>query len=611
MYSHKHQKLTGISASKRQRGAALLFIMFIVGLAVAAFTIKSFNVASMRAQQDEKTMQKLGEAKAALIAWAVSYQDLPGLMPYPNRGTDAAGYEDGGADCFAASTAFNYAFLIGMLPTKDTNDTNCIPLTRKGLPEFGVTVLRELPLTSIIDVTGNPLWYAVSRNLVRNYQSPAANPFINPGMVNVDVDALKSNPYDGTSTTSPYPWLIVRDINGNVISNRVAAVIIAPGHPLSGQSRTNTATPMHFLDQVIVGATTYSNRDYDQPDEDFVIGSNAMVSNTFNDRLIYITIDELIHAIEKRAAVTAKEALNDYRDNHGNFPYAAPLGVTSGYSCNGSSNAGLLPLDDGANCSFSFDVSTGTAAPPWWPSGWPWNPSLPWGVDEYTVSSSCSFDDVEKTIFTRSSGANYTAANQNCTFDGLTCSCSGMGSCSGSSIPTFSCDALGNCSSANHIDNENSGIDFEGGYFSSATNACSPIAPICVTGKGYPVHCSAGNTSTSGTFSKSCSEPQLTGLPDWFKSNRWQDYLYYRTSRGGSPLASGGKTGLSAILIGTGKPIVTPGIAVSKGGDQAHPSCEITDYLDSVENTNANEVFDPHYQPRNINYNDRIYIVAP
>lgn len=583
--SRRYQKLAGITAFSKQHGAALIFIMFIVGLAVAAFTIKSFNVASMRAQQDEKTMQALGEAKEALIAWAVSHELSPGQLPWPDRRevTSPRNY-DGQSDCSNANfnllNSLSEPNFLGQIP-RIASTTPC--LIYPGVGHFQ-------------DSTGNNLWYAVSRNLVRNYAPPAQNPIINPSIVN--------NP--------TYPWMIIRNSVGAIISDRVAAVLIAPGPALSGQDRSGDAPlPLNFLDQVTVGATIYANHNYAIDNEDFIIGKTN--TTTFNDRLVYITIDELIHAVETRAAMTAKKALMDYVSAHsGNFPYAAPLGITKGYSCNGTSNAGLLPMDAAASCTFSFTVSIGTAPPPWWPSWLPWFPN-PIGMDEYAVSSSCTSDylgNVERTIFTRTSGDDYTIADQSCMFNGLSCSCSGAGSCSGPDVPTFTCDTTG-CSSANHIDNENSEIDFEGGFFSSATGACSPAAPTCETGKGYPVQCSAGNVATAGTFSSACSEDPLTGLPAWFRSNQWQDYLYYRTSRGGGPLTSGGKTGLTAILVGTGKPIVAPGIAISKGGDQAHSSCQVVDYLDSVENTNSNEVFDPHYLPRNINYNDRVYIVAP
>ena len=38
-------------------------------------------------------MHTLGEAKAALIAWAVSHPNYPGQMPFPDRNDDPSGYD--------------------------------------------------------------------------------------------------------------------------------------------------------------------------------------------------------------------------------------------------------------------------------------------------------------------------------------------------------------------------------------------------------------------------------------------------------------------------------------------------------------------------------------
>ena len=47
------------SRPTRQRGAALIMVMFIIGLAVTALVMKSYNAAEMKARQDEKTMKAL------------------------------------------------------------------------------------------------------------------------------------------------------------------------------------------------------------------------------------------------------------------------------------------------------------------------------------------------------------------------------------------------------------------------------------------------------------------------------------------------------------------------------------------------------------------------
>lgn len=544
--------------SFKQQGAALIIMMFIIGLAAVALLIKSYNADSLRVQQEEKTMLALGQAKEALIAWSVSYRDLPGLMPYPNRGTDAAGYEDGGSDCFAAVTSFNYQFLLGMLPSRDSNDTNCITLSRKGISDFR-------------DAGGNPLWYAVSRNLVRNYEAPAANPVINPGMVNVDV--VKPTPYDGTEVSSPYPWLVVRDMNGNVVSDRVAVVIVAPGPPLPGQNRTNTATSAHFLDQITVGVMTYSNRDYDQPDEDFVMGGDSTLSNTFNDRLVYITIDELMAALTKRAAAEARVLLNEYRFEVGRFPYAAALGGNT-YESMQPGKEGLLPLKVTDTC----DVDSSTKA-----------------ICDFNLVSQMSYEAQEVFDSEKDEGI--------CESTGEICTCTGLasGNPSESSCETeagkkFKCDDFGEC--------EYSEEDEEGKFkfFVKSFLEIDDEGSCLKTGNTL-------NCTNPGTFKVGLKEP------GWFWDNKWHEYLYYRWS-GGSDLQVGSVTGVSAIIIGTGAPITTEPYAF-KGGPQERPPSPlasnpvIQDYLDSEENINGDLVYEPVNKRITSNYNDQTFIVAP
>jgi len=94
-------------------------------------------------------------------------------------------------------------------------------------------------------------------------------------------------------------------------------------------------------------------------------------------------------------------------------------------------------------------------------------------------------------------------------------------------------------------------------------------------------------------------------------TNRWYDYFYYATSRGGVKLTGGSKTNVDSLLIGAGRSIVAPFSVASKGVAQSRPSCTTNDYMDSVENTNADEIFDRQNITRTPNYNDHTYIVAP
>ncbi|MFL9611383.1 hypothetical protein ACKF11_14995 [Methylobacillus sp. Pita2] len=290
-----------------QRGAALLLAMFIIGLAVTALVVRSYDAAGMKARQEEKTMKALAEAKEALIAWSVAHPEFPGAMPYPDRGS--GGSYDGESDCFNAANEFKRYFLIGMLPILDSRDTNCLNSLRKGIS------INSLPSSlNMRGKYGDRLWYAVSRNLVHNYEfskDAAKNekenipPIINLGLAMANEifanESLYNPPYlrrkskqDDAIGSTPYRWLKVVDSRGAVISDRVAAVIIAPGLPLAGQDRSADAPlPAAYLDAL----GGFSNADYQVDDETFI---QAPESSNFNDRLVYITIDELLSALEKR-----------------------------------------------------------------------------------------------------------------------------------------------------------------------------------------------------------------------------------------------------------------------------------------------------------------------
>lgn len=142
-----------------QQGMALILIAFIVGLGASAMMYKMFNASSLQDQQDEKTMQVLSEAKSALIAWAVSHPNSPGMMPWPDRNTDLdfdgdSAY-DGKSDCVTSS--FQSSYLLGQLPWRAQSNPCVTPHTGLG--------------ADYRDAQGNRLWYAVSRNLVRDYEN--------------------------------------------------------------------------------------------------------------------------------------------------------------------------------------------------------------------------------------------------------------------------------------------------------------------------------------------------------------------------------------------------------------------------------------------------------
>jgi len=539
--------LTPYSLQKiAQRGAVVLVMAFVVAMVSLVFLFKLLNRTSLQVLQQEKTLLALQQAKQALLDAAVSHRDFPGQFPFPDRNED--GNYDGLSDCNSPTSVFQYSFLIGQLPVLGRSNP-CIA------PQEGYT-------PSLQDAYGNRLWFAVSRNLVRKYELPAAEPVINPGII--------SNP--------SYPWLRVLDRNGAVISDRVALVIIAPGPALAGQNRNGAAGIQHFLDSVTIGGVPYSNSDYDQANEDFILAEHTQyVKQThpnvghpylFNDQLVYLTIDELMGALQNRVAQQTRWLLNSYRTKTGFFPNAAPLSLAT-FASNqyvaGVSSEGLVPVDA---------TDTGCVCPS-------------------ETSCACPFGPIQSVTMHRQNGTWNSALDlgscvSTLVASGRECTCTGAGSCRRFST-SFVCDATGNCNSANLSPNINNRFIYQlpsHADFYNPTGGC--------TLSGLNLHCNA-----AGGFSIGLNEPA------WFKTNRWQEYFYYRWSAANN-LNAGSQLGLSGLLVGVGD-ITTSEIGVT----QTRPSSNLNNYLDSLENTNADTQFESVLKRRTNAYNDHIVIIAP
>ena len=575
----------------KQKGAVLILMAFIIGLGALAYLLYAFDPARLRLEQDKKTMQTLNEAKQALIAWAVSHPNHPGIMPFPDRNDDLPqGYDDK-SDCVTAGVAGVH--LIGRLPL--LSDINCVT------PHVGLSIDGR-------DAAGEHLWYSVSINLVR-MSDASAIPVINPSIVN----------------SPSQPWFVVRDRSGAIISDRVAAVIISPGEPLPNQDRSGgVAGRTEYLDKIVMADNTpYQNYGYQDsvtnPSQEFIVGDDfrkvsksdptyknqAIQAYYYNDKLVYITIDELMYALEKRVLEETKNKLNNYYSVNLYYPFAAGLGSTSNPNqCVQGNYRGLLPVNARMAHTCIYTAASRT--------------------------SSCNFSVVSSVSFTRNAGsfvATGGGANSPtgaCAVNPPTprvCTCNGAGACKRSNGATqFSCDSCGNCTATVAGTNTFNTTGNIGASTSGCTN--TPTQASC--------------SGSNGTFTLSaCSDlpipiaPAVNGLPAWFLANQWQNYITYSvssncTSSGANcttatpQLTTGSKSGVRAIVASPGAEIIMTPYAVSKASVQAlRPSCDIKDYLDATENTNqvlANGLQDSLYQPtqtKGQSYNDQIVTVAP
>ncbi len=342
-----------LRAFDRQIGAALLLVMAIVAVGASYMLLRAFNGSNANLERDSQAYLVLREAKQALINYAIRPEgSFLGELPYPDI-TDTQ-------DLVEAATP-NYDGL---------QDRHCPDTSSSVRPAIAVlsrcfgrlpwkTLGMALPHTTENDPDGEMPWYAVSANLL----DPCVANLLNPLFLNRTYWVVTHNCL--TASLLPNPWLTVRDKYGNVLSNRVAFVLIMPGQRINTQVRPTTiapgtALPRNFLDAVTVSPAckmpcvpgTYDNAGF-SPGNDFIIGedrtkvsgsdTNFSQPYVFNDKVIYVTIDELMEALEKRALQEAKRQLQLFYGTKTYYPYAANVGDSTG-TCVNNNRRGFLPL---------------------------------------------------------------------------------------------------------------------------------------------------------------------------------------------------------------------------------------------------------------------------
>lgn len=263
----------------RQRGAALLLVLLLALSIFAYGVLRQFNAADTAAARSDRTAAVLAEAKQALIAHALLYGETHKTNATP-----------------AGSTVKDDVTLPpGALPCPDTGSGLAIEGNESGMcGVLGVTAVGRLPWRSLDlsvrrDGDGECLWYVVSGSYKANPSPDTLNPD-SPGQLRI-IDTAGNL------------------LAGSSVANQAVAAIIAPGPPLPGQDRTSVAgtgecggnyAAAAYLDSTTVGGTTYDNAT-----PAAAAGAvSTLVSGRkdgFNDRIVYITRDEIWGPVERRA----------------------------------------------------------------------------------------------------------------------------------------------------------------------------------------------------------------------------------------------------------------------------------------------------------------------
>ena len=173
--SSNNSDITG--SPRAEQGAALIALVFILGLVFTAYVLASYRPLNINAERSKQTAQALVEAKAALIGWAVRNTDVPGRLPCPEDTTKIGTENEGQAA------------------------GNCT------LPAIGRLPFKTLGIGDLRDGNKDRLWYAISEG----FRANPPTSFINsetPAQLTVDG-----------------------------VANSAVAIVFSPGTPLSGQER--------------------------------------------------------------------------------------------------------------------------------------------------------------------------------------------------------------------------------------------------------------------------------------------------------------------------------------------------------------------------------------
>ncbi|MCG2576594.1 hypothetical protein LZ012_06240 [Dechloromonas sp. XY25] len=244
---------------RSQVGSALLMLLFLIVGIGTTLLLSSLSPGQQQREQNSRTQAALRQAKEALIAWSVTHKSIPGRLPCPEDITTIGTPTEGKA----LSNCTSPSILIGRI------------------------AWRDLGLSEPRDGTGEQLWYVLS-----------------PG--------FRSTPPVGSAGVANGQLQLDGTYNG------IAALIIAPGTPLPGQTRTppSIASPPASVNYLDLGNAT----------------GPAFVNNgpaaTFNDQVITITTQELLQALssrvlaEIRGAFDVQNGLRRYYNDNGSFPPA-------------------------------------------------------------------------------------------------------------------------------------------------------------------------------------------------------------------------------------------------------------------------------------------------
>jgi hypothetical protein len=659
----RHQR-TGFKSTQRGFFLVLLVLTFLVigGILFVAIISKSTGIRAQKTLDDQRVLER---TKQALFGYVVKETTGTtqayrlGNLPAPdivNTSGNAFSF-DGLSDfdlCLSASAS-------GLPAVKVGTSKRClgrIPWRDLGL-DFGTTEQND-PLGAIP-------WLAISPNI--HLQDDCLG-IINSELLSYAYSGYNCPTYPSITSTLPYPWLKVRDAQGNILSDRVAAVLILPGPPIQTVTRNQTRvqnsanTPNDYLDVVKLplgcAATCVSTYDNAGLSNEFIqiargtrypLGAEQVglrgENVRFNDQLVYITIDELMTVIELRVAAEMKSAMEDYKIKTGKYSWAAPWADPTSYNsfvARPTATYGLFP----------FFVAQETNTPllgyPDYPSDFDWDITVTGASNTNCVSVQTGpsrFIDTNDALAKGSTSKLTPGAPGLCKWRGtkrVSCTYKPAAPLTANIVFNRYATAAQCRGKVNSVDTETRQVKFllidvdigatcnnspattSIAYFAgSASSAgtwdwtCSSVNsfyPFKINGT-YDVP-SLGITKTDETIlsngraasiKRMLYQPQM---PYWYYFNEWHKLGRYAVSNASGPSNSGGCGGQTTLVAnkvsGNGAIVLQTS---ARMGTQARPSASIADYVEGVNVTAATDCEFSFAMPPSTSVNDKGFSLVP
>ncbi|MEX0959677.1 MAG: hypothetical protein WDZ63_10365 [Burkholderiales bacterium] len=317
-------------ARKLQAGVAATVLLALAGLLVTILVLGLAGTLSRQQEADRQTGEALARAKSALLGYATAYPERQG------SGNDQFGYQPCPDTVVSVIPEGNEESACG---ARDVTSIGRLPWKTLGLP-------------ALRDSANECLWYAVSGNFKSGTKSH---------LLNWDSNALiEVLAPDGTTRLA-----------GSSPTNRAAAVIFGPGAVLPGQDRSTVSgtttcggnyTGSNYLDSDTASGINNATPSTTANALSSVIAALnsdqvADPNHNFNDRLIFITAEEIWREVAKRSDFVSRLADADTGvlgfaanclaqqalANSNQFSWAAPVALTNYHpDANYASQSGAL-----------------------------------------------------------------------------------------------------------------------------------------------------------------------------------------------------------------------------------------------------------------------------